>query len=117
MTKRVLNLPVAVSPELVGKRHRHGSARCNRSLVYRIGFRNLQVKHDGRAAESLRGGTLAATVFRKIVAEHQRRPVDQQRGVHNPLAVGWCMPRKLLRAESFLVKIDRGSGVADENMG
>ena len=54
MAERVDDLAIAVSPELIGEWHGDGTARRNSLVEDRVGFLDMKVENDGRAAEGLR---------------------------------------------------------------
>src|SRR5260370_39663381 len=74
----ILDLAVAISPELVGEREGDLATRRHRFLKRGVGVWNVTVQHD--VPISLRDWRRAE--FRKMIGQHEHAIADLDRGVH-----------------------------------
>src|SRR3954468_20323937 len=111
MAERVLELAVAIAPELVGNRHGDLRAGLDRARDETVDVVDVQVNGDRRALERLRP---ERAPLWHLIGQHYGRVSNAHGGMHE-LAIGPRHPRGLLRAESQLVEIDRlGRAGTDE---
>ena len=101
MPERILELAVAVAPELVGQFDHHARAGIDRAVPPGVGILDLQVQHHADRIGQVR----TAMMFGKMVVHHQGRTIDLQMGMHQPAIVGG-MAHQFLGAERLLVEVD-----------